>query len=179
MLALLQQTGNQVPGLLQIAVALSVVAQSAAIIAGIIAAWYRFVREKPHAFRLQPTVSGTHEIRGTTIYLAAKATIHNTGQVDIPLDLERSGLRIETKWAGDEEWRLFRTRNIFLFLEDAPLRPDVKIEDQLWEEIPHDGRVAARLELTIVPQSETEPFWTTASIVNLVTEKGAISSDNG
>ena len=179
MLALLQQTGSQVPGWLQVIVALLAAGQSLSIILGIIAAYYRFIKEKPHTFRLQPTVSGTAEIQDTTIYLAAKATVHNAGQVDIPLDLQKSGLRIETRRAGDEEWRLFLTRNMFLFLEHAPLRPDVEIEDQVWEEIPHDGRVAVRLELTIITQGENEPFWRTASIVNLVSGRGANSSESG
>lgn len=153
--------------------------QSAAIIGGIIAAAYRFRREKPHANRLQSTVSGTAEIQDGLIYLATKATAHNTGQVDIPLDLERTGLRIETRRTGDNEWRLFRTESMFLFLENSPIRSDVKLEDQVWTEIPCEGRVAVRLELTIFTQDEKRPWWTTASIVSLVTPQGAVSSESG
>ncbi len=153
--------------------------QSVFIILGIIAAYYRFIKEKPHAFRLQPTVSGAVEIRDATIYLVVKVAAQNTGQVDIPLNLESTGLRIETRRAGDDEWRLFNTQDIFFFLENSPVRPDVKIEDEVWEEIPLDGRVGVRLELSIFAQDENSPSWTTTSIVNLVAEQGAASSENG
>lgn len=179
MFALLQQAGSQVPWWLQIIVAVLAAFQSAFIIVGIFAAYWRFIKEKPHTFRLQPTVSGTAEVQEETVFLVIKATAHNAGQVAVPLNLESTGLRIETRRPGDEEWRLFRTHDMFLFLEDSPIRPDVKIEDQVWVEVPYEGRVGVRLELSIFAQDENCPAWTTASIVSLVTKQGAISSENG
>lgn len=179
MLAFLQQAGSQVPVGLQVVQALAITFQGVFIILGIIAAYYRFIKEKPHAFRLQPTVSGAVKIHNETIYLVVTVAAHNTGQVDIPLNLESTGLRIETRRAGDDGWRLFNTQDIFLFLENSPVRPDVNIEDQVWEEIPYDGRVGVRLELSIFAQDENYPSWTTTSIVNLVAEQGADSSESG
>lgn len=179
MLAFFQQTGSQTPGFLQTIQSVLLSLQSVFIIAGIIAAYYRFIKEKPHTFRLQPTVSATAEIQDATIYLVVKVTAHNTGQVDIPLNLESTGLRISTRRAGDDNWRLFNTQGVFFFLENSPVRPDVQIEDQVWEEIPHDDRIEVRLELSIFAQNENCPSWVTASIVSLVTEQGANSSESG
>ncbi len=179
MLAFLQQAGSQVPAWLQTAQAASTGLQGIFIVLGIVAAYYRFIREKPHTFRLQPTVSGAVKIQDKTIYLVVTVAAHNTGQVDIPLNLESTGLRIETRRAGDDGWRLFNTQDIFLFLENSPVRPDVKIEDQVWEEIPYEGRVGVRLELSIFARGENYPSWTTTSIVNLVAEQGADSSESG
>lgn len=158
MLALLQQVGIQVPGWLQTAQAVLVGLQSVFIVAGIIAAYYRFIREKPHTFRLQATVSGTAEIHGATIYLLVTATAHNAGKVAIPLNLEDTALRIGTRKAGDDEWRHFDIRDIFL--GRYQVRSEEKIEEQVWIEIPYElGRVGVRLELSIVGKDEDCTLW--------------------
>ena len=52
MLALLQAQTNRVRGWLQVAVAVLAARQSVFIIAGIVAAYYTFIQEKPDTSRL-------------------------------------------------------------------------------------------------------------------------------
>lgn len=94
MLALLQQVGSQVPGWLQIMVAALAALQSVAIVGGIMAAYYRFIEEKPHTSRVRPAVSGAVEVQNDTIYLRAKVSVQNNGQVKVDFDLEFTALEI-------------------------------------------------------------------------------------
>src|SRR5215211_178005 len=104
MLALLQAPTNYVPGWLQIMVAVFAVLQSAAIIGGIVAALYRFRREKPHKARLQPAISGVAAKKDGIIHLQVSVSAKNVGQVPIALDTEATTLGVSWRRTGDREW---------------------------------------------------------------------------
>src|SRR5215213_6462395 len=104
MLALLQSPTYHVPGWLQVTVAVFAVLQSAAIIGGIVAALYRFRREKPHRARLQPTISGLAATQNGVIHLQVGVSAENVGQVPIALDKEATTLRVSSRKTGDSGW---------------------------------------------------------------------------
>lgn len=175
MLALLQQTGSQVPGWLQVVVALLAALQSVAIVGGIIAAYYRFIREKPHTSRVQPAVSGTAEVQNDTIYLQAKVSAQNNGQVEVDLDPELMALEIFTRKAGDEGWEYRRIQSIFE--QHEWVRPGEEIRDQIWIEIPHNGEIGLRMDLFVSEGEDT--VWPATEIVSILTKECGISSDDG
>jgi hypothetical protein len=175
MLALLQQAGSQVPASLQIAVAVLAALQSIAIIAGIIAAYYKFVKEKPHASRIQPAVSGTAEVHDGIIYIRAKVSAQNNGQVEVDLDVELTALEILSRKVGGEGWEYRCIASIFE--QHEWVRPGEEIEDQIWVEIPYDGEIGIKLDL-FVAESE-DVVGPATEIVSLFTNKRGISSDDG
>lgn len=63
-------------------------------------AYFRFFRERTHASRLQPTISGTVARRDRTIYLRAVPNVQNIGQTRVDLDHDYVGLRVLTRKPG-------------------------------------------------------------------------------
>lgn len=175
MLAFLQQTGSQVPAWLQITVAVLAGFQSVFIIGGIIAAYYRFIKEKPHATRLQPAVSGAVEVQNDTIYLRAKVSAQNNGQVNVNFDPELTALEIFTRKAGEEGWEYQRIESIFE--QHDWVRPGEEVEDQLWIEISHDGEIGLKMDLYVAEDEDT--VWSATEIVSFLTKEGGNSSDDG
>lgn len=63
-------------------------------------AWYKFIRQGKHDSRLQPSVTSEVVVREGVAYIIANVGVLNTGQVDVVLNLEESGLLIEGREAG-------------------------------------------------------------------------------
>lgn len=175
MLALLQQVGSQVPSWLQITVAALAALQSVAIVLGIVAAYYRFIKEKPHASRVQPTVSGTVEVQNDTIYLQAKVSAQNNGQVKVNFDPELTALEIFTRKAGDDGWEYRCIESIFE--QHEWVRPGEAVEDQVWVEIPHHGEIGLKMDLYVAEDEDT--VWSATEIVSILTKGRGFSSEHG
>jgi hypothetical protein len=139
------------------------------IIIGGIFAWWKFIRQGRHDPRLQPTVTGTATIRKGTAYVVATVTAANTGQVDVVLDLEPSGLSILTRKQGQGWHDTGLVYGVFPGQEKA--QPGAELEDQIWIELPYQGEVAVALELTIAGHAagrEEIQTWLTVEIVSLI-----------
>src|SRR5688500_17656930 len=130
MLALLQSPTYHVPGWLQITVAVLAGLQSPAIIGGIVGAFYRFRREKPHKARLQPTISGLAATKDGIIHLQVSVSAENVGQVPITLDKEATTLRVSSRRAGDSGWGHPTLLNVLG--EQDQIQPGETLIDQEW-----------------------------------------------
>lgn len=179
MLALLQEAAGQVPDWLAIARAVSAVLQSVVTVGGIIIggifAYYRFFKEETYTSRLQPTVNGTVEVRGGTIYLRARVSAQNNGQVSVGLELELTALEIFTRSVGDDDWEYRHIESIF-WGHDL-VQPGEEIEDRIWVEIPYDNEVGLKMDLSVSEGEDT--MWLATEIVSLFTKERGISSDDG
>ena len=133
---------------------------------GGIFAYYRFVKERTHASRLQPTISTVVARRDGTIYLRATASVQNIGQAKVELAHEYIGLRFLTRTHGSDGWFLDRTATVFE--EQDSLEPDETIGEPVWVEIPDRGKVALRLDLYVAESEESG--WLAREVVNLVEE---------
>jgi hypothetical protein len=166
MLALLQMPTNYVPGWLQITVAVLAALQSAAIIGGIIAAYYRFIKEKPHTSRLKPTISGVAATKDSTTHLQIELSVENVGQVPVKIDREATGLRVSSRKPGDDKWTLHVTESVFGHQEQV--QPEETVIDQMWCEFPYEGEVAFKLEFFVIENENSG--WLAVEVVNLLTQ---------
>jgi hypothetical protein len=168
-LALLQQAAqqatSQVPGWLQITVAVLAAFQSAAIIGGIIAAYYRFIKEKPHTSRLKPTLSGVAATKDDITHLQVELSVENVGQVPVKIDREATGLRVSSRKTGDDSWTLHITESVFGHQEWV--QPEETVIDQIWCEFPYEGEVAYKLEFFVIENENSG--WLAVEVVNLLT----------
>jgi hypothetical protein len=137
-----------------------------AFIIGGIFAYYRFIKERTHASRLQPTSSTDVASADGTIYLRVMASVQNIGQAKVELAHEYTGLRILTRTHGSEGWFLDHTATVFE--EQDSLEPDETIGEPVWVEIPDNGKVALRLDLYVAESEDTG--WLAREVVNLVKE---------
>jgi len=149
--------------------------QAVAVILGIGAAAYRFIKEEPHTTRLRLTLSGTADVQEDTIYLRVRAAVENNGQVAVSVDPELTALEISARRPGDENWKNQRTESIFGRHEWV--RPGEEIVDRVWVEIPYDGEVGVGIDLFVAEEEET--VWSATEIVSLFTKERGISSDDG
>jgi hypothetical protein len=144
---------------------------------GGIFAWYKFFRQGEHDPRLQPTVTGSVTVKENVAYIVATVSVINTGQVDVELDLEFSGLVLLTRRQG-HGWREPELKySVFPGQERA--QPGATLEDQIWIELPHEDEVAIVLELTVTGHTVTKPegyTWKTIEIVSLL-DGGNLSAD--
>jgi hypothetical protein len=177
MLALLQSQTHHVPGWLQVIVAVLAALQSVAIIGGIIAALYRFRREKPHKARLQPTISGVAATKDGIRHLQVEVSAENVGQVPIALDKAATLLLVSSRRTGDAEWTLQELRNVLE--QQDEIQPGEKPVDQQWFEMPEEGEVAFKLDLSVAESEEDVSI--AVEVVNLLVEGNTVSteSENG
>jgi hypothetical protein len=166
MLALLQSLTNHVPGWLQIIVAVLAAFQNLFIIGGIIAAYYRFIKEKPHTSRLQPTISGIAVTKAGTIYLQVNVSVENVGQVPVPIDRTATGLRVLSRKTGEGDWTFRVVESVFGRQQQA--EPGATILDRVWREVPDDGEVAFMLEFFVIENKDSG--WLAVEVVNLLTQ---------
>ena len=134
-----------------------------------IGAWWayrRFFKERTHASRLQPTISGTVSRRDGTIYLRAVANVQNIGQTKVDLDHDHIGLRVLTREAGTDDWNLHSTESVFE--EQDFLEPNEIIGEPVWVEILEERKVALRLDLYVAETATTG--WLTREVVDLLAE---------
>ncbi len=104
MLALLQGMTSQAPGWLTNTWVVFGILQSAFIIGGIVAALYRFRKEKPHEDRVQPRTAGEAWVRDRTIYIRAVVAVENKGGVPFDIDHELSALEVYARIEDSETW---------------------------------------------------------------------------
>jgi hypothetical protein len=164
MLALLQAQTSYVPGWLQIIVAALAALQSLFIIGGIVAAYYRFIKEKPHTSRLQPTISGVAATKGGTIYLQVNVSVANVGQIPVPIDRTATGLRVLSRKTGEDDWTFRVVENVFG--RQQQVEPGATILDRVWREVLDDWEVAFKLELFVIENEDSG--WLAVEVVNLV-----------
>jgi hypothetical protein len=170
MLALLQAPTNYVPGWLQVIVALLAAAQSA----GITAAYYRFIKEKPHTSRLQPVISGAAAKKDGTIYLQIDVSVENVGQVPVPLDRTATGLRVSSRKTGEDGWTLRVVESILEHQEQV--QPGATVIDRVWREVSDEGEVAFKLELSVIENEDSG--WLTVEVVNLVAQSDNVTNES-
>jgi hypothetical protein len=169
MLALVQEIVQQLPAWLRWFQALAISIGSLGTAGAIIFAVYKFYRRGEHDPRLQPTATGTVTIRKGVAYVIATVTAANTGQVDVVLDLEPSGLSILTRKQGQGWQEIGLVYGVFPGQEKV--QPGAELEDQIWIELPYRGEVAVVLELTIAGHAagrEEIQTWLTVEIVSLI-----------
>lgn len=134
------------------------------IVVGGIFAYYKFFRQGEHDPKLQPAVTGGTVIHEGTIYVVVTATVHNSGNVTVRLDLGACVLEVFTTVAGGPAWRFRHGDDVFL--EHDLVQPGETIEDQIWLEIPHQDEVGLSLDLTV---SDTEDnSWVTTEIIQIL-----------
>jgi len=140
--------------------------QSLFIIAGIIAAYYRFVKEKRHKKRLQPSISGVAAQRGGMTYLQVGVSVENVGRLPVKIDQAATGLRVSFRKTGDERWTRCATKDVFG--QKVEVLSDETILDQVWFEMPDGGEVAFKLELSVIENEDSG--WLAVEVVNLLRE---------
>ena len=147
----------------------AVVIQAVFVIAGVIAAYYRFRREEPLTSRLQPTISGVAAIRDGTIYLQINLSVENVGQVPVAINTEATVLRVSARQAGQDGWG--EPVTLGALDQQEAVRPGATVIDRLWQELPYGGEVALLLELSVAERVENEDSsWLTVGVVNLVAQ---------
>lgn len=149
---------------LRVAESLAAVATPTLIAIGGFFAWYKFIRQGEHDSRLQGTVTAEITIQDGTAYIIARVGVQNTGQVDVTLDLEQSGLLVLARNAG-QGWRsLDIVYGVFTGQEKA--QPNETLEDQIWIEFDVEETVAVCLELAIAEAGGQT--WRATEIVSLL-----------
>jgi hypothetical protein len=151
---------------LQIVVAALAGLQSLAIIGGVIAALYRFRREKPHKSRLQPTISGVAATRDEIIHLQVGVSAENVGQVEVALDKDATTLRVSSRKTGEDGWNRRQLENVLG--QQEKIQPGETLIDQEWFEFPDTGEIAFKLELSLVESEEDVSV--AVEVVNLLAE---------
>jgi|SRR5215211_5747119 len=169
MLALLQEASSQIPAWLQETEAWATIFQGFVtpilIATGGAFAWYKFFRQGEHERKLQPTISGVVGAKDGTIYLQARVFAENTGQVSVALNGGAAALQVSTRNKGDTDWALYATERVFAI--QGYVQPGETLTDQVWMEIPDNGKVAIKMELIVVTGGETTG-WVTTEVVNLI-----------
>ena len=136
-------------------------------------AWYKFFRQGEHDPRLQATVT-TEEVavRDKVAYIIAKVSVQNTGQVDVNLNREASGLLLLTRRAG-HGWRDADT--IYeVFPGQNTVQVNATLEEKIWIERSLTDEVALCLELAIAGEEGRD--WRTSHIISLL-DGGHLSQD--
>ncbi len=111
-------------------------------------------------------------MRDGVAYIIATVSVQNTGQVDVSLNLEKSGLFLLTRRAG-HGWRDPDT--IYdVFLGQNKVQANAALEDKIWIERSLTDEVAVCLELAIA--GEGGPDWRTSEIISLI-DGGHLSQD--
>lgn len=108
---------------------LAAIAMPILIATGGVFAWYKFFRQGEHDPRLQPSVSSEVDIKDGTAYIIATVSVQNTGQVDVTLNRELSGLLVLTRKAGSG-WR--DTDTIYeVFPGQHKVKPNATLEEKI------------------------------------------------
>jgi hypothetical protein len=186
MLALVQEATNQGPEWLVVArtagQALQGFVTALGIIIGGLFAYYKFFRQGEHDPRLQPNVTAKATIHDGVAYIVATVTAQNTGQVNIELNLDSCVLLIFTTSPAATSWRERYPAQVFG--KHKRVQPGETLEDQAWIEIPYEGELGVRLDLTVAGTVLTttgtkEVTWDTVEIVSLLLSDVAISANEG
>ena len=144
------------------------------IIGGIVAALYRFRKEKPHEDRVQPRTTGEAWVIDRTIYIRAVVAVENKGEVPFEINHELSALEVYTRIEGSEVWEY---EDIFdVFPNRALVQPGEETEDQVWIEIPYEDQLAVRLDLYFFEDEES--VWPAREIVSLLPGESRQFADN-
>lgn len=134
-------------------------------------AWCKFIRQGKHDSRLQPSVTSEVVVREGVAYIIANVGVLNTGQVDVVLNLEESGLLIEGREAGSGWKKPATIYSVFPGQQkvrsgEATVQPGETLEDQIWIEFEYKNDVAACLELTIAEKDGLT--WHTVEMISLL-----------
>jgi hypothetical protein len=108
------------------------------------------------------------------IYIVVIMKAQNTGQVNVRLSPEYSGLDVRTTKTGDDGWTYRYSDDVFL--NHTVVQPGETLEDQAWLEIPYDNEVGIKLDLTVA-MSATRSYPTTELIQLLPSEGGRLAQD--
>jgi hypothetical protein len=164
-LAFIQHGGYHLPPWLEFWRALLAAGASAAVIVGVIAGAIRFRREKPHKGRFQPTISGVAATKDGIIHLQIEVSAENVGQVPISLDRAATVLRVTSRKMGDDDWShppLLRN----VLGQQNQIQPGERLVGQEWLEVPDNGEVAFKLELSVAENEENVSV--AVGVVNLL-----------
>ena len=74
-------------------------------------------------------------------------------------------MQVSTRNKGDTDWALYATERVFAI--QGYVQPGETLTDQVWMEIPDNGKVAIKMELIVVTGGETTG-WVTTEVVNLI-----------
>ena len=140
--------------------------QSLVIIGGVLAAVYRFRKEKPLKSRLQPTISGIAATKDGIIHLQVGVSAENVGQVGVALDKNSTSLRVASRKTGEDGWT--RRELEAVLGQQETIQPGETLIDQEWFEFPNTGEVAFKLELSLVESEEDVSV--AVEVVNLLAE---------
>lgn len=150
-----------------------------ALIIGGIFAWHKFIRRGEHDPRLQPTVTDKITTDKEMIYVVATATVRNTGNIDVDLNLENCLLEAYTTTAEGDHWEFSVDDDVFM--EHSHVQVGETIEDQVLLEIPRGEEIFVRLDLTVSNEREDEEndLWFTTDIVPISPIGGGKTSSDG
>lgn len=145
-------------------------------------AWWKFFRQGEHDPRLQPNVTAKATIHDEVAYIMATVTAHNTGQVNVELNLDSCVLLIFTTSPAATDWRERYPAQVFG--KHKRVQRGETLEDQAWIEIPYEGELGVRLDLTVAgtiltAKGTKEVAWDTVEIVSLLPSDVAINADKG
>ena len=130
-----------------------------AILAGGVAAYYKFVKGRVHVSRLELKVSGSILSKDNVNYLLTTACIKNIGLAKVDIDHEDSGLRIisckpmaNVTTAQLPDWQ--DNASVFNVFEDDPwIEPGETVEEKYLIAIPAYNQAPFRLQLRIVSEN--------------------------
>ena len=171
MLALLQETTEQIPAWLQATRAWATIFQGFAtpllIAIGGGFAWYKFFRQGEHEPRLQAIVT-TEEVtvRDNVAYIIAKVSVQNTGQVDVSLNIKPSGLFVLGRSAGHGWSDPDPNTTYDVSVGQSKAQVNATLEDKIWIERSLADEVALSLELAIAGEDGRD--WRTSHIISLL-----------
>jgi hypothetical protein len=129
-----------------------------AIVAGGVAAYYKFFKGRVHVSRLELKVSGSILCKDDVNYLLTTACVKNIGLTKVDLKHEDSGLRITSckpmatvTTAQLPDWN---DASVFDVFEDDPwIEPGETVEEKYLIAIPPSTREPFRLQLRIVSEN--------------------------
>jgi hypothetical protein len=160
------------------------IATAVALVIGGIFAWYKFIRRGELDPRLQPTVIGKAAISDGTIYVVATVTILNTGVVEVGLSGGTAVLELYATKPEDDAFEYVDIAPVSVFEDHNHVQPGETLEDQVWFQLPHEGQVGIRLDLTVVIVDDSvsppeEISYPTTNIVGLITQEGRPFTEDG
>jgi len=167
-LVLMQGQGTDLPLWLTMTQAWSEIVWRGATVLGIVAgglfAYYKFLKGRTFAPRIEPTISGSVIRKDGTIYLQASATAKNTGLSKVNVDHSITSVRLFSRRAGEGNWSWLSTLDVFSAQE--VLEPGQAVGIPFWYEVPEDNYLALRLYLVVARDARKQ--WWAMSIVNLM-----------
>jgi hypothetical protein len=136
------------------------------IFAGGVFAYYKFLRGRTFARRVEPRITGTVTRREGTIYVQAEASAKNIGLSRVKIDGDHTRILVRTRKPGTGEWVPFDTYRVFE--DQTSIEPGVTVGEPILIEMPEDNYVAIRLTLGVARSRKTS--WFAIGLVNLTPE---------